>query len=530
MDQELVYLKTNVVPEPLFDGWYAYPHLISPATAAMNIVGRHLKIMDSYISAPSLHAEAIKNPKMLGGPFMDFPTDRTDDVRKLKARTLESQQELIELANAIVELSKLLKQEAKGFSLQPLYCKIPDALRGYVELIYNIHNQPTFRFIEPLLYKSKYFKPESQSIAFYLTDNDDRPFVMSTPRLDMDGVLHLPIRFDDPVIDELFRMQRTARPYGEILERFDPSSDQEKIFRTFFTTKKPALYQKYSGNGIRTRYFGHACILVESNDVSILSDPVISYGYDSKISRLTYTDLPDVIDYVLITHNHQDHILFETLLQLRHKIRHIIVPRNGNGSLPDPNMKLLLQNIGFQNVIEMDELESIDLPNCQITGIPFFGEHADLDIRTKLCYHVRLKELTILFAADMNNIEPAVYDKIHPLTGDIDVLFLGMECDGAPLSWSYGPLLPEKISNAQDQSRRVNGCDFDRAFAVVKRFNFKEVFVYAMGLEPWLRYILALTYAEDSNPIVASNKLLNKCMELGITAERLYGEKAVEYA
>ena len=44
-----------------------------------------------------------------------------------------------------------------------------------------------------------------------------------------------------------------------------------------------------------------------------------------------YDDLPDVIDYVLITHNHQDHLLFETMLQIRSRIKHVVVPRNGGG-------------------------------------------------------------------------------------------------------------------------------------------------------------------------------------------------------
>ena len=47
--------------------------------------------------------------------------------------------------------------------------------------------------------------------------------------------------------------------------------------------------------------------------MSALFDPVLSYTYESGISRYTYDDLPDRIDYVLVTHNHQDHILFETL-------------------------------------------------------------------------------------------------------------------------------------------------------------------------------------------------------------------------
>ena len=62
---EKFYLKQNIQVEPLIDQWYAWPHLIPPATAARNITERHFKIMDSYISSPQIHANAVKNPKML---------------------------------------------------------------------------------------------------------------------------------------------------------------------------------------------------------------------------------------------------------------------------------------------------------------------------------------------------------------------------------------------------------------------------------------------------------------------------------
>ena len=81
MNNKGVYLKPNVVLEPLVDDWYAWSHLISPATAAMNIVGRHHTITESYISAPSIHAEAVLNAKMRGGPFMDFGGKRVDEVK-----------------------------------------------------------------------------------------------------------------------------------------------------------------------------------------------------------------------------------------------------------------------------------------------------------------------------------------------------------------------------------------------------------------------------------------------------------------
>ncbi|MFM7854940.1 MAG: MBL fold metallo-hydrolase, partial [Flammeovirgaceae bacterium] len=73
----------NVVMEPLVDRWYAWSHLISPATAALNIVGRHLRIMNSYVQAPQVHAAAVKNPKMRGGPFIDLGGKHVEEIRNL---------------------------------------------------------------------------------------------------------------------------------------------------------------------------------------------------------------------------------------------------------------------------------------------------------------------------------------------------------------------------------------------------------------------------------------------------------------
>lgn len=61
----------------------------------------------------------------------------------------------------------------------------------------------------------------------------------------------------------------------------------------------------------------------------------------------------------------------------------------------------------------------------------------------------------------------------------------------------------------------------------MNRFGCREAYVYAMGMEPWLKYILAKTYTEDSDPIVASDRLIEDCRSRGITAERLYGEKEI---
>jgi hypothetical protein len=69
--------------------------------------------------------------------------------------------------------------------------------------------------------------------------------------------------------------------------------------------------------------------------------------------------------------------------------------------------------------------------------------------------------------ADSNNIEPKLYQYVHSITGDVDILFLGMECDGAPLSWPYGPLLTKPLARKMDQSRRFDGSDCRKAVEIV---------------------------------------------------------------
>jgi L-ascorbate metabolism protein UlaG (beta-lactamase superfamily) len=524
---EALYLRQDIQVEPLVDQWYAWSHLLAPATLARNITHRHFKIMDSYLNAPDIHASAVKNPKMLGGPFVDHGGKRTDEIRALRHRTKESRAREIELSTALAELDELLATAADGHSLHPLYERVPQPLRGLVELTYDLRNNASFRLIEPLLYRSDRFNPAGQSLMLSVTSGDDRPFFMSTPRLPSPGFVQLPWRFDDPRVDMLFRLKHDPRPWTWIRESLDIGEQDADLVRSFFTATAPRPYVAYAGPGVRWRYFGHACILVETKDVAILLDPVLSYTYESGISRYTYLDLPDRIDYVLITHNHQDHILLETLLQIRHKVDRIVVPRNGSGALQDPSLLLALRHAGFRNVQELGELESIEEGRVAITGVPFLGEHCDLAVTTKLAYAVRFGREQILFAADSCNLEPQLYERIHSFIGDVNTLFLGMECDGGPLSWLYGPLLLRPLGRSRDQSRRLSGSDYAQAIDLVERVRCRNVYVYAMGQEPWLNYVMSIKYTDQSRPIVESNKLVDACTARGLDAERLFGEREI---
>ncbi len=527
MSDELLYLRRDVQVEPLVDQWYAWPHLIPPATAARNTTHRHFRIIDSYLSAPDAHAAAARNAKLLGGPFMDYPRDCSAEVRALRARTVASRGALIELSAALEQLDQMLTAQADGHSLEPLYASVPAPLHGYVELTYDIRHNPTFRLIEPLLYHSRYYDPSAQSLMLSITAGDDRPFVLTTPRLDSSDSVHLPWSFDDERVDRLFRLTTVPRSWTWIKDQLGIPDDDDEVFRTLLTTEEPEPYQPYCGTGVRWRYFGHACILIEARGRSLLFDPVLSYTYESGISRYTYADLPERIDYVLITHNHQDHVLLETLLHLRHTIGEIIVPRGGSGALQDPSLRLTLERIGFPRVRDLGELETIGLDGGSLTGLPFLGEHSDLAISTKLAYLVRFGSEQLLFAADSCNIEPRMYAHAHAMVGDVGTLFLGMECDGAPLTWLYGPLLLRSVERGIDHSRRLSGSNFEQARALVDQFRCRAVYVYAMGQEPWLNHVMRIKYTDQSRPIVESNALIAECLSRGIVAERLFGEREI---
>jgi L-ascorbate metabolism protein UlaG (beta-lactamase superfamily) len=522
-----VYLKQNVQIEPLYNQWYAWSYLISPATAPLYVANSHLKIMESFLTAPQAHVAALKNPAMMGGPFINYGPNRTREIRELLDRTTKEQSHMLEFADAVRSLNKMLLAEAQGFSLEPLYSKVPEPLRGYVELVYDLNNQVSVRMMEGLLYKSRYYDPGLQSINLSLAEKDGRPFVFSTPSLRENDRLNFRLPFKDERLDQLYRMKESPRPYEHIRELLEVKPEDEPLFASFFTETPAPCAPRYQGTNTRIRYFGHACVLIETSNVSILCDPVISYKYGGYNDRYTFADLPQTIDYAMITHGHQDHCMFETLLQLKHKIKRVVVPRSNNSSLADPSLKMVLHHLGFKNVVEIDEMEEVEFEGGKIVGLPFLGEHGDLNITTKIAYFIRTEDKSILCAADSNNIETRLYDRLYEAIGTVDVLFIGMECDGGPLTWLYGSLLNNPISRKMDQSRRFDGSDFRKAVDIIERLNPTQVYVYAMGQEPWLTYLTSIVYTDTSRPIVESDKLVEECRRRGITAERLYGYKEI---
>ena len=525
----IYHLAESTLVEPLVNSWSAWPFLIAPVPASLHLLRYQLPLLQSYIEDPATHAAASQDPSFVGGAFVGISADRMSEVSAILNYTMNNLNHNLELAKSLLEFQSWLVADAKGCSLAPYYQRLPDPLRGYVELVYDYFNRPSLRFFENLLYQSRYFNSSLQSLRLSRLDLDNsRPFFFNTPRLMEEGQIDWQIPFDAFQVDQLFMLDTQPQSFDFICEALQLSERSRGRLLPMLTEEPRLPPKKWERESVRIRYFGHACLLIERKGISILTDPLIAaIPAKDGLERFSYGDLPGEIDFALITHNHPDHISLETILRLRHRIKCLVVPRSFGILYGDISLKALAHRIGFRNIIEMDALENLMFPDGEIIGVPFLGEHSDL-AHGKTGYVIRLGERRILIGADSDCLDRQVYRNARQCIGRIDTVFLGTESVGAPLSWSNGSLLAKKPSSEEEESRRQHGCDARRAINILDALGANRLYNYAMGMEPWMEHILGLGITENSSQWQESEKLLAQARTRGfLAAERLYGKAEI---
>jgi L-ascorbate metabolism protein UlaG (beta-lactamase superfamily) len=517
---ERVMAVPDLVTEPLVGNFYAWLQCISPVTSALRLAGSQIPTLESYLESPEDHAEAAADPGLRGGQFVDAPKEDFEAIGRLLDE-LAADREMLGLASAVRELSGAL-DDADGQDLLPLYERVPTPLRGLVELTYDHRQAAHFRLLEPLAYR-RYNPARRQAVYISRAETDVRPFILSTPRLSSDRGIVARVPLDSPGVGTLIRSRFAPVRYGDLVAELGLSTEEERVLQRFFVPGPSApRAAPPARRGVRVRYFGHACVLIETEDVTVLVDPFISVrpGDD----RYSFADLPPVIDYCLITHGHADHLVLETLLSLRHRIHQMVVPRSNAGQLVDPSIGLCLRQLGFTDVREIGECESIELPDGLIVSWPFRGEHGDLPVAAKTTYFVSASGRTFYFGADTRASEPATLEALRAEYGPVEDVFIGMECAGAPLTWVYGPLFPKPMPRPMALSRRLNGCDSAEALAALRALEAKRGCVYAMGEEPWLQHVIATNYNAESPQLREVAALERAGSAVGIEIRHLYGK------
>ena len=124
--------------------------------------------------------------------------------------------------------------------------------------------------------------------------------------------------------------------------------------------RKPSFFSSRSNPHLRATWLGHACWLVEfGSGIRVLFDPVFTPRCSpfSWLGPKRYTEIPcqikdiPIIDMVVISHNHYDHLSYPTVLAIKktNPDAHFFVPL-GN--------KAWFEQCGIHDVTELDWWES----------------------------------------------------------------------------------------------------------------------------------------------------------------------------
>src|SRR5262245_26747645 len=134
MTDDQLFLKSKVIVEPLLDRFFAWPHTLAPVQSAMNLAFLQVPLLESYLQSPQVHVAASNNPDLRGGYFINIAEERAGEVRDLLDRIKRDRAHILRFAQAIADGQELLRANATGFDLTPLYPQLPAELGGLVEL------------------------------------------------------------------------------------------------------------------------------------------------------------------------------------------------------------------------------------------------------------------------------------------------------------------------------------------------------------------------------------------------------------
>lgn len=512
------FLMSGVKLEPLVDRWYAWPHQLAPAQQALNLAFRYLPTLKSFIAAPGVHAAAAADPTMYGGPFLDLPANAVGAAENYLSATEARRADALAFANTFREFDGML-QLSSGFSLDELRSRAPERLRGLVELSYDLNHHPKMRFLEEMFEENDLGHAAAQEILLHRQPDTERPFFLSTPRLNAQGGMFVKGPFGSDAITALCGARQASVDVPELARAL---GCEASALAGFFTEERPPAAERYAGPGVRVRYFGHACLLIETDRISILVDPTAAYEAQGDAEHLKMGDFPKQIDVLLISHGHQDHFHPELLMQIRDRVGVVLIPPHNHGEPSDPSLIRMLKKFGYGNIRTLEPLDCFEFPDGSITSLPFSGEHCDLDVHSKQCAVINIKGRRIGLFIDSDAIDIDVYRRLSGRLKNLDMMYIGMECFGAPLSWLYGPLISIPISKRVDNSRRLSGANCSRARQLTELLSPKQVFVYAMGQEPWMKYLMGLNYTEDSVQLTEVRGFIEWCTSNNLPAHMLY--------
>jgi L-ascorbate metabolism protein UlaG (beta-lactamase superfamily) len=197
-------------------------------------------------------------------------------------------------------------------------------------------------------------------------------------------------------------------------------------------------------------WFGHSSLLFRIDEKVILVDPVFSkrasmFNFMGP-KRFPYTNHMDVdllpsVDAVLISHDHYDHLDYQTILKLRDKVQRFYVPLSVGAHLEK-------WGIPSENIIELNWWESTTFQDLELIFTPsrHFSGRGLTDRFSTLwgSWIIHGKRQKIFYGGDSGYFPG--FKEIGDKYGPFDITFL--ECGAYNDNWSEIHMKPEETVQA----------------------------------------------------------------------------------
>ena len=169
---------------------------------------------------------------------------------------------------------------------------------------------------------------------------------------------------------------------------------------------------------MRIEYVGHATIVVDLDEVRLLTDPLLRNRV-AHLRRAVPVDAKALrgVDAVLISHAHHDHLDLPSLEKLGKKLP-ILVPRGLGG---------LLRKRRFESVVEVEQDESIRIGALEVRAVPaeHNGGRGPFGTSAEALGYVVTGSKSVYFAGDTD-----LFDGMREL-GPVDIGLIPI--------WGWGP-------------------------------------------------------------------------------------------
>ncbi len=227
-----------------------------------------------------------------------------------------------------------------------------------------------------------------------------------------------------------------------------------------FLRKPPTCFPPKSLPSVRTNlmdlpdnntsivWFGHSSYLIKTGGKTVLVDPVFS-GYVSPVKGMnkafagsniySVSDMPP-IDFLLLTHDHYDHLDYETIIKLKPKVKQVCTSL-GVAS------HLLYWGYSASIIHELDWYQSFTFESLALTSLParhFSGRSLKRDQTLWSAFALETNGQKLLLGGDSGYASHL--KEIGEKYGPFDLALL--ECGQYNLAWHSIHMLPEETAQA----------------------------------------------------------------------------------